>query len=279
MGGTGRILAIGGHDFNRRSGNDALCDLIVELAQSSRPRICLLPTASGDPEDQIASFRRAFGERGCRPSAISLFRLGTEPVDLRRQLLAQDVIYIGGGSMVNLLAIWRAHGLDELLRECLGEGILICGQSAGAMCWFEQGLTCSSGTPEFAAGLGELAGSASVHYLAEPERRSRFLRGIGDRSIPAGLGLDDQAAALFEHGRLIETVTAREGASIWDVRPVEGAAAGGVLAQERPLGSRRIRDQRPAIDALRPEIIEFRQTLAARAVARRLRRGRVGRLD
>jgi dipeptidase E len=104
-----RILALGGHDFDRRVGNDAICDLIIELADSPRPKICLLPTASGDPEDQIARFRRAFAERDCVPQAISLFRLGENPVDLRDELLNQDVIYAGGGSMVNLIAIWRAQ--------------------------------------------------------------------------------------------------------------------------------------------------------------------------
>ena len=77
-----RVLALGGHDFDRRIGNDAICDLIVELAESPRPRICLLPTASGDPQDQIARFRRAFAERDCVPEVISLFRLGENPVDL-----------------------------------------------------------------------------------------------------------------------------------------------------------------------------------------------------
>jgi dipeptidase E len=87
-----RILALGGHDFDRRAGNDAICDLIVELADSPRPKVCLLPTASGDPEDQILRFRRAFAERDCVPQAISLFRLGENPVDLREELLGHDVI-------------------------------------------------------------------------------------------------------------------------------------------------------------------------------------------
>jgi peptidase E len=266
---AGRILAIGGHEFNRRNGNAAICDLIVELAESAHPRICLLPTASGDPEDQIANFRRAFGERGCDPSAISLFRLGTRPVDLRRQLLAQDAIYIGGGSLVNLLAIWRAHGLERLLRECVQEEILICGQSAGAMCWFEAGITCSSGRPEPAQALGVLAGSACVHYRGEPERRSRFIRAVAEGELPPGLGIEDQAAALFEDGALRRTYSAREGAGVWEV-------ARGV---ERELDSRAIRDPEPSIDSLAPEILELRRTLAIRAASRRSRRSRVGRLD
>ena len=90
-----RILALRGHDFDRRDGNDAICDLIVELAGAPRPRICLLPTASGDPEDQISRFRRAFGERDCFTSVLSLFRLGERPVDVRAELLGQVVIYVG----------------------------------------------------------------------------------------------------------------------------------------------------------------------------------------
>lgn len=273
MSAAGRILVIGGHEFNRRSGNDAICDQIVELASVSRPRICLLPTASGDPTDQIASFRRSFGERDCFPSAISLFRLGSERVNLRERLLAQDVIYVGGGSLVNLLAIWRAHGLDPLLRECWERGILICGQSAGAMCWFEQGVTRSSGETAVAAGLGLLPGSACVHYASEPERRAFFKRAIDEGRLAPGLGLEDQTAALFEGRRLAETIVAREDAAVWRVSAHEQEAS------ERSLDSREIRDRRDAIDIPSAEIIEFREAIAARSGARGARRSKLGRLD
>lgn len=265
----GRILAIGGHEFTSREGNGAICDLIVELADSAHPRICLLPTASGDPADQIAGFRRAFGERGCDPSAISLFRLGTEPVDVRAHLLAQDAIYVGGGSMVNLIAIWRAHGLEQVLRDCLAEEILICGQSAGAMCWFEGGITCSAGAAQPAAGLGVLAGSACVHYGAERERRERFRAAIDAGELPPGIGLCDQTAALFEDGSLKEAISAREGAAVWSLSP----------GSETRVRARPVRALEPAIDALAPEVLELRRTLASRAAGRRARRSRVGRLD
>jgi dipeptidase E len=265
-----RILALGGHDFDRRAGNDAICDLIVELADSPRPKVCLLPTASGDPEDQIARFRRAFGDRDCVPSVISLFRLSENPVDLRDELLSQDVIYAGGGSMVNLIAVWRAHGLDKILGECWREGILICGQSAGAMCWFQGGITSSQGEPSVADGLGLLPGSACVHYLTEPVRRRRFLRAISASELEPGLGLEDQTGALFEDERLAETITARDGAGVWEV-----TANGG--ASETELHSRRLEDCRPPINGMREEIIELRQTLATRAARRRAHLRRPGR--
>jgi dipeptidase E len=268
-----RILALGGHDFDRRVGNGAICDLIVELAQSPRPRICLLPTASGDPEDQIVRFRRAFAERDCVPEVISLFRLGENPIDLREELLGQDVIYAGGGSMVNLVAIWRAHGLDEVLRECWRAGILICGQSAGAMIWFQSGITSSQGEPAVARGLGLLPGSACVHYLTEPVRRRRFLRAVAAGELEPGLGLEDQTGALFEDTELVETLSARDGAEVWEAT-LEGAGV-----TETELHSRRLEDNRPPINHMRAEILELRQTLAARASRRRSGRRRPGRLD
>jgi len=267
-----RILALGGHDFDRRIGNDAICDLIVDLADSPRPRICLLPTASGDPEDQIVRFRRAFAERDCLPEAISLFRLGENPIDLRETLLSQDAIYAGGGSMLNLAAIWRAHGLDRILRECWREGILICGQSAGAMIWFQGGITSSHGEPTAATGLGMLPGSACVHYLTEPVRRRRFLRAIAAGEPQPGLGLEDQTGAFFEDEEPVETISAREGAEVWE------AALEGTSVVETELRSRRLEDMRPPIDHMRAEIIELRQTLATRAARRRSRRGRRERL-
>jgi dipeptidase E len=268
-----RILALGGHDFDRRIGNDAICDLIVDLADSPRPRICLLPTASGDPEDQIARFRRAFAERDCVPEAVSLFRLGENPIDLRETLLSQDVIYAGGGSMLNLRAIWRAHGLDRILRDCWREGILICGQSAGAMIWFQGGITSSHGQPTVANGLGMLPGSACVHYLTEPVRRRRFLRAVAAGELQPGLGLEDQTGAFFEDEELVETISARDGAEVWEAALEEG----GVVEAE--LHSRRLEDMRPPINHMRAEIIELRQTLATRATRaarRRSRRGRRG---
>ncbi len=114
-------------------------------------------------------------------------RAGRHP---RATLLAQDAIYVGGGSMVNLLAIWRAHGLDEILEECWRQGILICGQSAGAMCWFEQGVTCSSGAPAAASGwaapgqrLRPLPGRSpsGARSSCAPWPRGRCAPGLGAR--------------------------------------------------------------------------------------------------
>ena len=170
----------------------------------------------------------------------------------------------GGGSMVNLLAIWRAHGLDEILRECWQQGILICGQSAGRDgAGSRAGSRAPQGKPAVADGLGLLPGSACVHYLTEPVRRRRFLRAIAAQELEPGLGLEDQTGAIFEDAKLVETICAREGAEVWEAS-LEGRAV-----VETGLHSRRLEDGRAPINDMRAEIRELRQTLATRARHRR----------
>jgi peptidase E len=139
-------------------------------SQAREPRILFLPTASGDPAAQIAAFHDRYADRACAATHLSLFRLHGTRRPLRETVLEQDVIYIGGGSMRNLLAIWRAHGLDALLREAWERGVVLAGLSAGAMCWFEWGVTKSLGHPAPSPGLGFLPGSMSVHMDGEPGR-------------------------------------------------------------------------------------------------------------
>jgi dipeptidase E len=213
---------MGGHEFDRLDGNESICDHIIGLSGEAAPKICLLPTASGDPEDQIHRFRRSFGSRGCEVSDISLFRLGANPIDISAHLLGQDVIYVGGGSLVNLVAIWQAHGIGDMLEICLDRGILICGQSAGAMAWFEYGITTSSGLPAAVRGLGAIEGSLCVHYHRDPERRTRYLADVGS-GMPGGYAADDQTGMLFVDGEMTEAVTFRPTAGIWKVEARDGA--------------------------------------------------------
>jgi dipeptidase E len=248
-----RILALGGHDFSSRPPDRAVCELLLRLASErggERPRICILPTASGDTSDQIGRFYAAFGERPCEPSDVSLFRLGRRPMELRDHLLSQDLIYVGGGSLVNLLAVWEAHDIASILSLAWRQGIVLAGQSAGAMCWFEAGITKSSGRPLAAAGLGLLHGSLCVHYNNEPERRAAYLEAVGD-GMPGGYGLDDYAGLLWEGEGSPAAVTARRGARAYRVCKREEGAA------ESPLPARFLPAPAPA--ALREDIAEFRR--------------------
>ena len=201
------IFAMGGGGFTMEPDNTVLDDYILRLARRPMPRVCFLPTASGDPLDHITRFYEAFSDLPCEPTDLSLFRLGRRPVDLRRLLHAQDVVYVGGGSMRNMLAIWRVHELDAILRECWARGIVLAGLSAGAMCWFEAGISKSRGPAEPVSGLGLLPGSLSVHYDGEPERRPAYLAAVASGEVPEGFGADDGVGLLFREGRLERVVS------------------------------------------------------------------------
>jgi dipeptidase E len=253
-----RVLTLGGHDFSSRPADRAVCELLLRLATTragGRPRICILPTASGDPSEQIARFYAAFGERACEPSDLSLFRLGTRPVELRDHLLEQDLIYVGGGSLLNLLAVWEAHELAAILSLAWRQGIVLAGQSAGAMCWFEAGITKSSGKSLPGAGLGLLPGSLCVHYNDEPDRRAAYLDAVAD-GMPGGYGLDDYAGLIWEGQGPPSAVTAQRGARAYQVSKSED----GVV--ESPLPARFLPAPAPA--ALREDIAEFRRITAIR---------------
>jgi peptidase E len=253
------ILALGGHEFSRRRGNEAIRDHLLGLVPRERPKVCLLPTASGDPTDQIAAFRSSVGERECELSHISLFRLEAEGLDVAEHLLAQDLIYVGGGSMLNLIAIWRAHGVDELLRRCWERGVILAGQSAGAMCWFEWGVSRSGGVARLVPGLGLIGGLLSVHYHRDPERRRVTLAEVARGRRP-GYGIDDGAGLLFRGGLATAAVTAREEAGVWRVVP-----DGRGRAREVRMASEALAPPRVAIDDVAPEVQELRAVRALRA--------------
>ena len=247
------ILALGGHEFSRKRGNEAISDYMLALAEGPEPRVCLLPTASGDPADQIAAFRASLGDLPCDISHVALFRLEAEGFDLAEHLLSQDLIYVGGGSLVNLLAIWRAHGIDEILRECLQRGVVLAGQSAGAMCWFEWGVTRSAGPAKLAPGLGLVPGILSVHYHRDPDRRRVLLDQVAARRVP-GFGIDDGAGILISAGRVRVAVSGREDAAVWSVAP-----DGRGRALETRMATVPLPSPRPAIDEVPDAVIELRE--------------------
>jgi dipeptidase E len=219
---TRRVFAMGGGGFAMEPNNPLLDDFVLGLASSERPRVLFLPTASGDTTGQINAFRARFADRTCVPEHLSLFRLRDAPRPLREMVLDQDIIYVGGGSMRNLLAIWHAHGLDRLLVESWRRGTVLAGISAGAMCWFEGAITCSSGRPGPIEGLGLLEGSLTVHADGEPERLPAWLAGVRDGILPGGWALDDGVGLLFAGRQPVRLVSSRPGASALRVDAIAG---------------------------------------------------------
>jgi peptidase E len=205
-----------------------LDELMLALSPAARPRVCLLPTPTGDSDRAIAAFFEAFSRRGCEPSCLRLFGAPRSPAE---HLAAQDVIYVSGGNTANALAVWRLHGVDRALRQAWERGAVLGGVSAGANCWFECSVTDSFG-PQLAPlrdGLGILAGSFCPHYDGEELRRPVYRALVAD-GFPAGYAADDGAALHFEGTELREVVTSRPGARAYRV---EAGAETPLLA--RPL--------------------------------------------
>jgi dipeptidase E len=220
---AGKIVAMGGGGFSEQPEDPRMDRFILGLAGTARPRVCFVATASADSEGYVANFYRAFAAHDCRPTDLGLFERTVE--DLRGFVLAQDVVYVGGGNTASLLGVWRAHGLDAILREALDAGAVLCGVSAGMNCWFQASTTDSFG-PTLAAlhdGLGFLEGSACPHYDGEPQRRPLYLRLVGD-GFPPGFAADGAAALHFSDGRLVEAVASQPGARAYRVEAVDGRA-------------------------------------------------------
>jgi dipeptidase E len=203
-----QIVAFGGGGFSMESGNPLLDDYVLGLAQAERPRVCFLPSASGDADHYIVRFYRAFSAHRCEATHISLFRREQGPSDLRRHLLSQDLIYVGGGSVVSLLGVWRAHGIDSILREAWESGVVLCGLSAGSLCWFAEAVSGFHGEPKRLRGLGLLPFSNCVHYERGSGRGEAY-RSFLREGMCGGYAAEDGAALHFRGEELNRVVASR----------------------------------------------------------------------
>ena len=218
----GHIVAMGGGGFSMEPDNPLLDDFVLSLARRTPARVCFIPTASADSATYIAKFYRAFANR-CVATDLTLFdapalpRRPARTADLPAFVSQQDVFYVGGGNTANLLAIWRTHGLDRLLRKAFNAGAVLSGISAGMLCWFEGGLTDSfGGLRALDDGLGLVKGTACPHYDGESERQPAYRRLIAGGAA-SGYAVEDGAALHFVGTQLKEVVSSRPGAAAYRV--------------------------------------------------------------
>jgi dipeptidase E len=231
----GTVVAMGGGGFSM---DDPVLDAyVVDLVDAGRPKVCFLPTATSSMPTYVTRFLEAFPSSSFEPSFLDLF--DRTVADLEAFLGGQDVIHVGGGNTANLLAVWRVHGLDEAVRAAWEAGVVLCGQSAGANCWFEASTTDSflAGRADpLADGLGLLRGSFCPHYDGEEQRRPSFHALIAAGTLPPGIACDDFAAAHFVGTELHEAVASKEGAGVYRLQP--GASRDAV--EEEPIPTRRL---------------------------------------
>ncbi len=225
---TRQIVAIGGAGLSIESDNLLLEEYLLKLVNKEKPKICFVPTASGDAQSYIDRFDASCAQLPCTPSHLLLFRL--ETADLRSFVLEQDIIYVGGGNTKNLLALWKDWGLDSIIREAWERGVILAGWSAGSICWFEEGVTDSfPGELTALRCLGFLKGSNCPHYDGEPERKPSYHRLLAEGLIGEGYAADDGVALHFLGTRLEKIVSSRPHAKAYRLEKV------GETVKENPL--------------------------------------------
>jgi len=206
----------------------------AELAGTRTPKICVLTQAMGDQQWIIGAHYAAFAGTEFTASHLQLFPM-PNLTDIRAHLLGQDIIWVDGGSVANLCAVWRVHGVDEILHEAWQSGVVLAGVSAGSICWHQGGSTDSFGLDlrAFTDGLGWLPYSNGVHYDSEAQRRPKMHEFVGDGTLGDGYATDDGAGLLYRRTALVEAVADREGPGAYQLKR---AADGSVV--ETPLPTR-----------------------------------------
>ena len=207
------------------SGRSLLAEeYLLSLSSKKSPKICFIPTASGDSKFYIERFLRRYRRLSCQPCVLAFFNLSVPKVE--RLILSQDILFVGGGSTLNMLAIWQARKLEPILREAQRNGTIFSGVSAGSICWFEWGLSdsVSSGKFEPLQCLGYLPGSNCPHFDGEPGRQKVFRNLIAKNQIPAGYAVDDGVALHFVDEQLVGAVSVKTSANAYQISAENGKA-------------------------------------------------------
>lgn len=216
----------------------ALTHHAVDLAgvTGRAPKVCYLATACGDDTRLISTFYSNASRLGWQGSHLQLFTMPNVE-DMREHLLTQDVVWVWGGSVAGLLAMWRLHGLDDVFREVWQAGVVLTGVSAGSLCWHVGGTTDSFGPDlrPITNGLGLIPHSNGVHYDSEPQRRPLYQSLVADGTLPDGYATDDGVGLLYRGTEFVEALAERDDAGAY--RVVRGP---GDTAVETPLDVTRL---------------------------------------
>ena len=215
MSDVGNIIAIGGGGFGRNPKQPVIEKYIVEQSVAEKPNVCFIPTASAEDTAYTVNFYTAFSKLNCTPIHINLFQRTPR---LDSIINKQDIIYVGGGNTKSMLAVWREWKLDKLLLKAYKRGAVLCGVSAGAICWFEKGITDSwASNLNVMDCMGFLDGCCCPHYDGEKDRRPSVEKFITDKKIDSCYALTDGAALHYNNGKIQTAVTFFKGSNVYEV--------------------------------------------------------------
>tara|TARA_B100000470_G_C19705906_1_gene353170 strand:- start:201 stop:902 length:702 start_codon:yes stop_codon:yes gene_type:complete len=211
----GQIIAIGGGGFGRNPNQPIIEKYIVEQSEKNKPNVCFIPTASAEDKAYTVNFYTAFSKLNCQPIHINFFQ---RTPSLRSIINKQDIIYIGGGNTKSMLAVWREWKLDQLLVKAYNRGAILCGVSAGAICWFEKGVTDSwASNLSVMDCLGFIGGCCCPHYNGEKDRKPSVEKFILEKKIDSCFALDDGSALHFKDGQLHTAISFINDAHAYEV--------------------------------------------------------------
>ncbi len=209
-----QILAMGGLPSN--GNHRPLLQYLLDLAGEPRPAVGIISAATGDAISTRERFDGLFAALDCRLSHLSFF---DRTPDLHGFIAAQDLIVVGGGNTKSLLGVWREWGMPEILREAWLRGTVLAGWSAGAICWFEQGVTDSYAYQlRPLDGLGFLPGSCCPHYDGEADRRPAYQELLRQRLLQPGIAIEDGSAVQFQGRRVSHVIAPNGKVGAWTVR-------------------------------------------------------------
>lgn len=190
-----QVIAIGGGGFGRTQESNLIEQYILDQTDKKNPNICFIPTATGDLDSYIVNYYTVFSKLNCHPTHVSFFK---RTIDLKKHILKQDVIFVGGGNTKSMLAVWKDWGLDIILKCAYVQGAVMSGVSAGAICWFENGLTDSWASElKMMQCMNFIPGNCAPHYDEEPERRPATKKLLKNKSIDFMYGIEGGAALHF----------------------------------------------------------------------------------
>ena len=206
---TKQIIAIGGGWFGRDPGKGIIENYILEQAEVKKPNICFIPTATGDNEEYKKNYYSTFSKLDSNPTHLDFFK---RTPDLKKLIEDQDVIFVGGGNTKSMLAVWKDWGLDIYLKEAYERGVVMSGVSAGAMCWFEKGITDSwSNDLRIMDCLGFVKGNCCPHYDEEPERKPTVANFLSEQLLDSCLVIEGESALHIKNGKVYASIAFRKG--------------------------------------------------------------------
>ena len=211
----GQIIAIGGGGFGRNPNQPIIEKYIIEQAENSNPNVCFIPTASAEEKGYIVNFYSAFNKFNCNLRHIALFQ---RTPNLRSIINKQDIIFVGGGNTKSMLAVWKEWKLDQLLIKAYNRGAILCGVSAGAICWFEKGITDSwASNLSVLDCMGLVKGNCCPHYNGEKDRKPSLEKFLADSLLSSCYAIDDGAAIHYREGKIFRAVSFFKGAHAYEV--------------------------------------------------------------